>query len=222
MSNKKFNIGDKVKYIGDDHNDIPEFYPSRGTFGIVISQLNEYDDVYVQWEKGSTSKEDCWYCDKNDVELVRDEDMTNEEIWEMLLPKLRKNGFRPCGSRQLFTGGIANVYAWEDVHNAITLAYRVGYMRSQKGRPFKFGEKKKNGGYWEPVDPNNLPKEGTKVRYSRFIKQPLIVTTDDILPVGSIGIVKYFYNNFGIEVNEKWYCSSKYPKRLDMWVEDNE
>ena len=91
------------------------------------------------------------------------EDMTNEEIWKMLEGKMRKNGLKPCGSRPLFTGGIANVYAWEDVHNAIALAYKVGYLRSQKGRPFKIGEKKKKGGHWEPVDIEQVLKGEYKV-----------------------------------------------------------
>lgn len=91
------------------------------------------------------------------------ENMTNEEIWKMLESKMRKNGLRPCGSRLLLTNGIANVYAWEDVHNAIALAYKVGYLRSQKGRPFKIGEKKKRGGHWEPVDIEQVLKGDCKV-----------------------------------------------------------
>ena len=91
--------------------------------------------------------------------------MTNEEIWKMLEGKMRKNGLKPCGSRLLLTNGIANVYAWEDVHNAIALAYKVGYLRSQKGRPFKIGEKKvkKQGGHWEPVDIKDVLKGEYKI-----------------------------------------------------------
>lgn len=96
-------------------------------------------------------------------------DMTNEEIWKMLEGKMRKNGLKPCGSRLLFTNGIANVYAWEDVHNAIALAYKVGYLRSQKGRPFKISEKKQQGPHWEWIKPNEIVLDGTKVRYARKV-----------------------------------------------------
>ena len=166
MSDKKFNVGDRVKYIGKDHREMPEFYPPVGTIGTVVKQLNEYDDVYVQWEKGSTSKEDCWYCDRHDVELVKNEDMTNEEIWEMLKPKMEKNGLnKKMGGLHIGKNLVDGfwVYSIDNVHNAIALAYKVGYLRSQKGRPFKFDEKKKKGGHWEPVDVKEIPKAGYKI-----------------------------------------------------------
>lgn len=157
-------------------------------------------------------------------------DMTNEEIWKMLESKMRKNGLKPCGSRLLLTNGIANVYAWEDVHNAIALAYKAGYLRSQKGRPFKIGEKKKKGGHWEPVDPNNLPKEGTRVRYARKCKD----YTDDIIMIGDTGAVVFegvFAPMwFGMKLDKPrknifgWadFSTDGNADCLDMWVEDNE
>ena len=144
-------------------------------------------------------------------------DMTNEEIWKMLESKMRKNGLKPCGSRLLLTNGIANVYAWEDVHNAIALAYKVGYERAMKGRTFKIGEKKKKGGHWVPVDPNNLPKEGTRVRYARKLSDDIF----NIVSIGTEGIVEYFGNFFGAKFNETYFCSCEHPDRFDMWVEDD-
>lgn len=148
-------------------------------------------------------------------------DMSNEEIWKMLESKMRKNGLKPCGSRPLFTNGIANVYAWESVHNAIALAYRSGYERAMKGRPFKIGEKteeKKKGGHWEPVDPNNLPKEGTRVRYNKNKK---IFGLCD----GTTGVVSN--NKFGFNImldnrNLEFLGHSKDAVAFDMWVEDDE
>lgn len=228
MSDKKFKVGDKVRYIGKDHKEMPEFYPEIGTVGTLVKE-SEDTDWYIQWTKGSTSGKDCWYCDENDIELVENVDMTNEEIWEMLESKMRKNGLKPCGSRLLFTNGISNVYAWEDVHNAIALAYKVGYLRAIKGRSFKIGEKKKKGGHWEPVDPNNLPKEGTRVRYSRECKEykayknTLVMLGDfgevDITPEGWFGIrldnprSSYSWLSFG---------NDGIANCLDMWVEDDE
>lgn len=224
MSDKKFKVGDKVRYIGPEHETCPQWYPMIGTIG-TVKGVDEID-CYIEWAKGSTSDIDCWYCNKGDVELVKDEDMTNKEIWKMLEGKMRKNGLKPCGSRLLLTNGIANVYAWEDVHNAIALAYKVGYLRSQKGRPFKIGENKR-GGHWEPVDPNNLPKEGTKVKYAR----ECATYGNDVVKLGDEGIVEwdgvYAPNWFGVKFDNprswmKWFCFDEEEDCLDMWVEDDE
>lgn len=72
--------------------------------------------------------------------------MTNEEIWKMLQPKLLKNYIFP-----------------NNVSEAVGMAYRVGYLRAMKGRPFKIGEKKKKGGHWEPVDIEQVLKGECKV-----------------------------------------------------------
>ena len=148
----KFKVGDKVRYIGKDHREIPEFYPEIGTVGTVVKEDRD-TDWYIQWPKGSTSRKDCWYCGENDIELVENADMTNEEIWEMLKPKMEKNGLTSIASISHFSAsdypnGLARcefipVYAENDVHNAIAIAYRSGYERAMKGRPFKIGEKKK-------------------------------------------------------------------------------
>ena len=153
----KFNIGDKVKYIGKDHNDMPEFYPEIGTIGTIVKESGD-TDWYIQWPKGSTSRKDCWYCDENDIELVENVDMTNEEIWKMLRPKFNKNNLEGNYVRIDRYG-----YIKEDAYNAIAIAYRSGYERAMKGRPFKFGEKKKKSGHWEPVDIEQVPKGDYKV-----------------------------------------------------------
>lgn len=211
----KFNIGDKVRYIGKDHREMPEFYPEIGTVGTVVKEGGD-SDWYIQWPKGSTSRKDCWYCDENDIVLVEDIDMTNEEIWKMLKPKFNKNNLEGNYVRIDRYG-----YIKEDVYNAIALAYRSGYERAMKGRPFKFGEKKK-GGHWEPVDPENLPKEGTKVRYSR----PICFEDEFYLigwNVGDEGIVNYHGNYFGVKREGKnWDGVGMFGYYFDMWVEDDE
>lgn len=223
----KFNVGDKVKYVGKKHKDSPEFYPPVGTIGTVVQDVDGID-YYIQWPKGSTSGKDCWYCNKNNIELVENVDMTNEEIWEMLRPKMEKNALT---TKNIHAGLFGPIYTYnaKDVHNAIALAYKVGYLRSQKGRPFKIGEKKKRGGHWEPVDPNNLPKEGTKVRYSReykgynWLKDSLCIGTKGTLtidgPYSRIGMMLDRPTSFlawaDFEDEEAIAC-------LDMWVEDDE
>lgn len=137
-------------------------------------------------------------------------DMTNEEIWEMLQPKLLKNYVFP-----------------NNVSEAVGMAYRVGYLRAMKGRPFKIGEKKKKGGHWEPVDPKNLPKEGTRVRYARECTS----YGNNMVKLGDEGVVEWdgVYNPvwFGVKFDNprswmKWLCFDEEEKCLDVWVEDDE
>lgn len=149
-------IGKKVIFTGEYaeflHKDSPQFYPCAGTVGTIIEYADE-NDCFVQWPKDTTSKEDCWYVPWDCIEFYQQEttyknyieEMTDEEIWDMLQPKLKKNDIRR------YMGGIYignkmvdgyNVYKQIDVEKAVCLAYKVGYFRSQKGRPFKIGDKK--------------------------------------------------------------------------------
>ena len=161
---------------------------------------------------------------------------TNEEIWNFLKNKMKKNGLiskvsvinthiddYPNNEVE-----IINAYYESDVIKAIAIAYRSGYERAMKGRPFKIGEKKKKDGHWEPVDPNNLPKEGTRVRYSRKCGK----YKDDIIKIGDTGIVVFegIFTPlwFGMKPDKlrsgrTWFDFSEGDENcLDMWVEDDE
>lgn len=204
----KFNVGDKVKYIGYDHEEHPAFYPARNTIGEIVS-IDECEiDCIVQWSKDSTSKDDCHWCILSGVELCEDkenEEMTNEEIWEMLLLKLLKNRIFP-----------------NEVSEAVGMAYREGYLRAMKDRPFKIGEKEKSG-HWEPISPNNLPKDGTKVRYSR---ENIDWLNSEQVQIGDIGTVEFYNGHFGFNLDNpkmfNWICIARQYDCLDMWVEDDE
>lgn len=241
MNQKEIKVGDIVKYIGNKHDIEPEYYPFVGTIGVVKSI--DFPSVEVEWERGSTSGDDCWYCGYNAVEVVNsalesEERMTNEEIWEMLKPKMSKNGLKPskvvkvnfeddCNTDSIFT--VPTTYYESDVINAIAIAYRSGYLRAMKGRPFKFNEKKekKKSGHWVPVDPNNLPKEGTKVRYSRESKE-YSIEKEPMIAIGDIGEFSYgkILGLPGIRFDDgrfwNWVSFSNEPECLDMWVEDDE
>lgn len=214
----KFNVGDKVKYIGKNHNKFPEFYPVIGTIG-VINKIHADKKYWVQWAEGTTSDSDFWCCCESDMELIIDTEMTNEEIWEMLRPKMEKNWLVPhWGDKEL-------AYYQSDVINAIAIAYRSGYERAMKGRPFKFGEKKKKGGHWEPVDIENLPKEGTKVRYARECED--YKRHNDWIQLNDTGVVEVKETWFGMVLDTprgwmKWACFDDAEDCLDMWVEDDE
>lgn len=163
---------------------------------------------------------------------------TNEEIWDFLKNKMSKNGFVPKASivnthiddYPNNKVEITKVYYEDDVHNAIAVAYRSGYIRAMKGRPFKFGEnrvkKKKKGGHWEPVDSKNLPRNGTKVRYTRHNVYWEEKTNWKIGDCGHVLIFKGEKYSFGVcpdktDSRHAWdWCNC--PECLDMWVEDDE
>lgn len=98
---------------------------------------------------------------------------TNEEIWNFLKNKMKKNGLTSKVSvvnahiDDYPNNGveIINAYYESDVINAIALAYRSGYLRAIKGRPFMIGEKKekKQSGHWEPVDVEEVLKGACKI-----------------------------------------------------------
>lgn len=182
----KFNVGDKVRYIGNRHEGNPDFYPTFGTVGLI--EQKGFHDCLVRWEKDSTSLNDCWYCEQEELALVdvKEEthsseipDITNEEIWKMLESKMRKNGLISKANLIHVSADnypnnevkITKTYLEDDVHNAIALAYKVGYFRSQKGRPFKIGSnkighsepKKEKTGHWVPVDIEQVSKGAYKV-----------------------------------------------------------
>ena len=222
----KFNVGDKVRYVGEEHTGLPEFYPAVGTTG-VVDRIDSDGHCWVQWPKGTTSDSDCWRCDDSKIELATEnEKLSNEEIWEMLKPKMEKNGlkahYRVTPYHHVLSYGCA------DAQNAIAIAYRSGYERAMKGRPFKIGEKeeKKQGGHWEPVDPENLPKEGTRVRYSREIddRRSIPFSAWTKMKIGDETTVNYSLGEFCVKdmYSNCPVCSVNHPERFDMWMEDDE
>lgn len=227
-------IGNKVRCIYKADC----YHPEIGTIGTIVDYDKRDEDANykVQWPKGTTIGDDRWWAINRCIELVEDDvtneqkisEMTNKEIWEMLKLKMEKNGLEIAGYLQDYTGEVG-CYDEDDVHNAIALAYRSGYIRAIKGRPFKIGEKKKKNGHWEPVDPNNLPKEGTRVRYARECKEysdynisPIILGDLGKVDIGSEGW-------FGVRLDSprssySWvsFDDNEIVNSLDMWVEDDE
>lgn len=244
-------IGNKVRCVYK----IDCYHPEAGTIGTIIDydSRETYCSYRVQWPEGTTMGNDRWWAINKYIELVKDnaadkqeiQNMTNEEIWNFLKSKMEKNELKPskvvevnfeddCDIGSIFT--VPTTYYESDVINAIAIAYRSGYLRAIKGRPFKIGgnktghsePKKEKTGHWVPVDPNNLPKEGTKVRYSRRFNNNAYNKFENRtnMKIGETTVVKY--SNFGvfgvkpIHGTREWWCSSSYPDRFDMWVEDDE
>ena len=226
----KFNIGDKVKFIGKSDDYILDY----GDVGTVVYVIQSKENIYVvNWNCGSFQYSSV--CNENNIELVID--MTNEEIWEMLKPKMEKNGLKKKMGGLYIGKKLVDgfwMYSLDDVHNAIALAYKVGYLRAIKGRPFKIGEKKveekKQGGHWEPIKENQtIPLKG-RVRYSRHDK-----TADDFqIPIGATGEIRLIdaldhstmlftvYLDKMIESTYIQWVVGVPAHCYDMWVEDDE
>ena len=237
MSDKKFNkdmIGKEVvATIGRQ----TAYFPKKGTKGKIVA--GGYDNyIVVEWPKGTVEKNKDgkynWATSLNMVESIRkDEEMTNEEIWKMLENKMVKNGLVSKSSYFVvkptdppFTDSlIIKTYDCNDAHNAIAIAYRSGYERAMKGRPFKIGEKKaeekKKSGHWEPINPDKLPKYGTKVKYSRYNG----MYKKDFGREGEFVAYGKYGNGMAFSTPESclnWMCFDKIEDCLDMWVEDDE
>ena len=141
-------IGKKVvmvdRSICDDDYDC---YPKNGTVGTIVELYNCYDDdglnVQVQWARGSTSDDDLWWVDERAIEFYEDDtQMPYDKIWKMLEPKMEKNGLTPCETKISCGMVTTSYYNFRVFEKAVALAYKVGYMRAKKGRPFKYGKAK--------------------------------------------------------------------------------
>ena len=91
-------IGAEVKYINEDKVN-PYFYPPVGTKGIVVDKGALNDSIKVKWEKGSTSDTDVWFCNLEDVEVVKYSETQINTSW---IEKLGYGGwgdiYWECGS----------------------------------------------------------------------------------------------------------------------------
>lgn len=79
--NHEYKTGDKVRYLNaSKHFDDAQYYPAVGTIGEVaaIDEEDVVDYFYVAWPEGSTSGNDLWWCSREDVEPVEDEDVCSK------------------------------------------------------------------------------------------------------------------------------------------------
>lgn len=129
----KFKVGDKVVFLNaEKHKRMSHFYPTVGSIGIVDGVREEYDDdetVRVDWGEAegleTINRKKSWWCDEKDIRLYKEH--TDDEVWEMLKPKMRQ--FVPAHIENL------DLYS-PAVKNMVVAAYRSGYGRAIKGRDF--------------------------------------------------------------------------------------
>ena len=89
-------------------------------------------EAFEGWYNIKTRDGDWGIMPEDDLVLYDETALSDYEIYNMLKPKLEKSG-----------AYIDRGYYYElDSKKAIALAYRSGYLRAKKGRPFKIGGEK--------------------------------------------------------------------------------
>ena len=82
--------------------------------------------------------------DGDDIVLIEEmPNLSDDEIYNMLKPKMKNDNVWNHGYRAVaYDDGYHLVREDSDVIKSIALAYRSGYLRAKKGRPFKIGGEK--------------------------------------------------------------------------------
>ena len=130
----KFKVGDKVAL-----NNSPNVL-LRQVEGDVCEVFGGY---YIKMEENYYA-----IMPEDDLVLYDETALSDDEIYTMLKPKLDNSVFNGCIKFNLPVimgfDGMEKVrcYRENEVIKAIALAYRSGYLRAKKGRPFKIGGKK--------------------------------------------------------------------------------
>ena len=125
----KFKVGDKVAPRGKPYL----------LFGQVLCE------AFEGWYNIKTRDGDWGIMPENDLVLYDETALSDDEIYNMLKPKLDNSVFNGCIKFNLPVimgfDGMEKVrcYRENEVIKAIALAYRSGYLRAKKGRPFKIG-----------------------------------------------------------------------------------
>ena len=130
----KFKVGDKVAFSNSPN--------------VLLGQVE--GDVCEVFGGYYIKMEENYYAIMPEDELVlyNEPTLSDDEIFNMLKPKLDNSVFNGCIKFNLpiIMGfdGIEKVrcYRENEVIKAIALAYRSGYLRAKKGRPFKIGGEK--------------------------------------------------------------------------------
>ena len=155
---------------------------------------------------------------------------SDEEIWNMLKPKMEKMDVKyhqgtfielhDDGSIQYTYG---NYMTLNDVIRLVATIYRSSYVRGRKGRSFIIGEKKK--GHWEPCCKGEKLPERTKVKLNEevglsnndtwhFTKNSIGYSTKEKVNV-------YRDDTWNLFKGEEYpFYSGKLTDRLLKWVEE--
>ena len=125
----KFKVGDKVAL-----NNSPNVLLGQVEFDV----CETFGGYYIKMEEN-------YYAIMPEDELVlyNEPTLSDDEIYDMLKPKMENSNVWNHWYRAVaYDDGYHLVRDDNDVIKAIALAYRSGYLRAKKGRPFKIGGEK--------------------------------------------------------------------------------
>ena len=123
----KFKVGDKVAPRGKSYL----------LFGQVLCE------AFEGWYNIKTRDGDWGIMPEDDLVLYDEYALSDDDIYDMLKPKMKNSHVWNHGYRAVaYDDGYHLVREDNDVIKAIALAYRSGYLRAKKGRPFKIGGEK--------------------------------------------------------------------------------
>lgn len=128
----KFKVGDKVALVTKPDEEIGEVNcVVEDRYGCHVFVAFNEKKVYEMQLVGYNYEED---------KLVKIDEcaLSDDEIYSMLKPKINKAGLL---KHSYYYRDHAMLYT-DEVIGAISLAYRSGYLRAKKGRPFKIGGEK--------------------------------------------------------------------------------
>lgn len=186
----KFNVRDKVVFLNaDKHKRMSHFYPAVGSIGIIEEVRND-NTIKVNWGNAegvdTLNGKKAWWCDKVDIKLFyKEREHTNDEVWEMLKPKMRQFA--------LPNQNIDNLS--QEIKNMVVAAYRSGYGRATKGRDFMI----------KPRAYERLSVSEKKV-ISDVLKDKLIVTFHKEDGSHSVSNFTYFCNAKGFDTLDDPDC----------------
>ena len=133
----KFKVGDKVAYVTKPDEEIGEVN--------CIVEDRYACHVFVAFNKKKVYEMQLAGYNYDEDKLVKIDEyvLSDDEIYNMLKPKMKNSNVWSHGYRVVaYDDGYHLVREDNDVINAIALAYRSGYLRAKKGRPFKIGGEK--------------------------------------------------------------------------------
>ena len=133
----KFKVGDKVAYVAKPDEEI-------GEVNCIVE--DRYGcHVFVAFNKKKVYETQLAGYNYDEDKLIKIDEtaLSDDEIYDMLKPKMKNNNVWNHGYRAVaYDDGYHLVREDNDVIKAIALAYRSGYLRAKKGRPFKIGGEK--------------------------------------------------------------------------------
>lgn len=179
---RKFKVGDKVVLTAPN----PTLISFKGEMGEVIHvEPDGYEGlmVYQIFIKDNINGDRYFWVQEDWISLdsknIKNQipKMTDDEIYNMLKPKMEKMGIDYNGTMTALTmdyfrtESINHYMPIEDVKRLVATVYRSGYGRGQKGRPFIIGEKKKPSGHWVPCRHGEELVPGTKKYFDKWVEK---------------------------------------------------